>query len=102
MQQEFVDLYDAEIDLQKIYGAAPTSTGDMTSNDSHNNSRAIAAPAAFLNYTSYKGFAMGQAGFAKTFVLPTWKSIAVLIPSFQYLVQRIEDNIAKYKEIAEN
>ena len=105
IQQEFVDLYDAEIDLRKIYGAAEgaqdAANGQMEKGGSGgSNNRAVVAPPEYLNYKSYKGFAMGQAGFAKTFVLPTWRSIGTLIPKLQFLVERIEQNIAIYEEIA--
>lgn len=32
----------------------------------------IVGPPPFMNYTDYKGFAIGQAGFSKTFAVPTW------------------------------
>ena len=82
MQQEFVDLYAAEQDLQTIYG-----------DEKMGGANGVASPLPFLQYVNYKGFAQGQAGFAKTFVLPTWESLARLMPRLQFLVDRINQNI---------
>ena len=48
MQQEFLDLYEAESDLQMIYG--DEKTGGATG---------IAGPPPLMKYTDYKGFARG-------------------------------------------
>ena len=32
----------------------------------------VPGPPPFMKYSDYKGFAMGQANFAKTFALPAW------------------------------
>ena len=65
IQQEFVDLYDAEKDLQVLFG-----------DEKIGGANGISAPLPFLKYFDYQGFAKGQVSFTRTFVLPTWESLA--------------------------
>ena len=83
--QEFQDVYDSELDLQKIYGDEKSGAGG------------VASPLPMFKYKDYKSFAGGQVFFTKAFVLPTWQILVRLLPRIGHLVTNIEQNIAAYQ-----